>query len=233
MPAENCTVTATYKAKSNTGGSGNTGNDNQGGNNTKPGDKYDGTYVDIDKPGISNGQISSATINGSADNFVVKITDDPFATESAYRALQYEYGDMSDIMFSAMDISLYDSKGTTEIKDTSSISVTITIPIPDSLVPYGGNCKVAAIKNDKLDKLKATFKTIEKVPCIQFTASHFSPYVVYVDTGNLSASGTIDSAPKTGDFMQPKWFLSAGLFLCAMVLFLKKDKVVVSQKVAK
>lgn len=233
MPAENCTVTATYKAKTNTGGGGTGGNDNQGGNNTKPGDKYDGTYVDIDKPGISNGQISSATINGSADNFVVKITDDPFATESAYRALQYEYGDMSDIMFSAMDISLYDSKGTTEIKDTSSISVTITIPIPDSLVPYGGNCKVAAIKNDKLDKLKATFKTIEKVPCIQFTASHFSPYVVYVDTGNLSASGTIDSAPKTGDFMQPKWFLSAGLFLCAMVLFLKKDKVVVSQKVAK
>jgi hypothetical protein len=133
---------------------------------------------------------------------------------------------MSDIMFSAMDISLYDSKGTTEIKDTSSISVTITIPIPDSLVAYGGNCKAAAIKNDKLEKLNVSFKTINQVPCIQFTASHFSPYVIYVDSGNLSASGNIDKAPQTGDMVHPKWFLSAGLFLLAMALFLKKDKVV-------
>lgn len=233
MPAENCTVTATYKAKTNTGGS--TGNNNQsntGSGNASGGNKYEGSYVDIDKPGISNGSVSSATINGSTDNFVVKITDDPFATEAAYRALQYEYGDMSDIMFSAMDISLYDSKGTTEIKDTSSISVTITIPIPDSLVAYGGNCKVAAVVNDKLEKLNASFKTIDQVPCIQFTASHFSPYVVYVDASNLSATGTIDTTPQTGDMLHPKWFLSAGLFLCALALFLKKDKVVVKQKVA-
>ena len=233
MPAENCTVTATYKAKANTGGgSGNNNQSNTGSGNASSGNKYEGSYVDIDKPGISNGQLSSATINGSTDNFVVKITDDPFATEAAYRALQYEYGDMSDIMFSAMDISLYDSKGVTEIKDTSSISVTITIPIPDSLVAYGGNCKVAAVVNDKLDKLNASFKTIDQVPCIQFTASHFSPYVVYVDASNLTATGTIDTTPKTGDMLHPKWFLSAGLFLCALALFLKRDKVVVKTKAA-
>ena len=234
MPAENCTVTATYKAKPNTGNGGNNGNSSNtgSGNAVRPGNKYEGTYVDVDKPGISNGQISSATVNGSTDNFIVKITDDPFATESAYRALQYEYGDMSKIMFSAMDISLYDSKGTTEIKDTSSISVTVTLPIPDALVGYGGNCKVAAIVNDKLDKLNPTFKTIDQVPCIQFTASHFSPYVIYVDAANLTATGTIDSTPKTGDMLHPKWFLSAGLFLCSMVLFLKKDKVTVKAKTA-
>ncbi len=230
MPAENCTVTATYKAKPNTGNNNNNNNNNSntGSGNSSTGNRYEGTYVDIDKPGISNGQISSATVNGSTDNFVVKITDDPFATEAAYKALQYEYGDMSDIMFSAMDISLYDSKGITEIKDTSSISVTITIPIPDSLVAYGGNCKVAAIVDDKLEKLNASFKTIDQVPCIQFTASHFSPYTIYVDAGNLSASGTIDTTPQTGDLLHPKWFLSAGLFLCALVLFLKKDKVTLS-----
>lgn len=239
MPAENCTVTASFKKKANTGTSGGnnsatgSGNASSGGSNGSNNNhnRNDGTYVDIDKPGISNGQISSATVNGSTDNFVVKIKDDPSATEAAYKALQYEYGDMTKIMFSAMDISLYDSKGTTEIKDTSSISVTITIPIPDSLVGYGGNCKVAAIVDDKLEKLNATFKTIDKVPCIQFTASHFSPYTIYVDASNLSASEVIDSTPKTGDMLQPKWFLSAGLFLCAIALFLKKDKVVSVQKV--
>lgn len=232
MPAENCTVTANYKAKTNTGGSSNNNGASTGSGNSSPGTKHEGSYVDIDKPGISNGQISSATINGSTDNFVVRITDDPFATEAAYRALQYEYGDMTDIMFSAMDISLYDSKGTTEIKDTSSISVTVTIPIPDSLVAYGGNCKAAAIVNDKLEKLNVSFKTIDQVPCIQFTASHFSPYVIYVDASNLSATGTIDTTPKTGDMIHPKWFLSAGLFLCALALFLKRDKVATVQKAA-
>ena len=97
---------------------------------------------------------------------------------------------------------------------------------------YGGNCKVAAVVNDKLDKLNASFKTIDQVPCIQFTASHFSPYVIYVDSSNLTATGTIDTTPKTGDMLHPKWFLSAGLFLCAMVLFLKRDKVVVKTKAA-
>ena len=236
MPTENCTVTANYKTKTTTGSNSGSGSGNNnastGSGNSSTGNRYDGSYVDIDKSGISNGQISSATINGSTDNFIVKITDDSFATEAAYRALQYEYGDMTDIMFSAMDISLYDSTGTTEIKDTSSISVTITMPIPDSLVAYGGNCKVAAVVDDKLEKLNATFKTIDQVPCIQFTASHFSPYTIYVDASNLSATGTIDTTPKTGDMLHPKWFLSAGLFLCALVLFLKKDKVVVTQKVA-
>lgn len=235
MPAENCTVTATYKTKSNTSGSGSssTGNNaSTGSGNSSAGNRYEGTYVDIDKSGISNSQVSSATVNGSTDNFIIKITDDPSATEAAYKALQYEYGDMTNIMFSAMDISLYDSKGTTQIKDTSSISVTITMPIPDSLVAYGGNCKVAAIVDDKLEKLNATFKTIDQVPCIQFTASHFSPYTIYVDASNLSATGTIDTTPKTGDMLHPKWFLSAGLFLCALALFLKKDKVTVTQKVA-
>lgn len=243
MPAENCTVTASYKQKTGTGstggnnsttGSGNSsGNGNNSANNVSNNNKNNGTYVDIDKSGISNGQISSATVNGSTDNFVIKITDDSSATEAAYKALQYEYGDMTKIMFSAMDISLYDSKGITQIKDTSSISVTITIPIPDSLVAYGGNCKVAAIVDDKLEKLNATFKTIDKVPCIQFTASHFSPYTIYVDASNLSATEIIDSTPKTGDMLQPKWFLSAGLFLCAIALFLKKDKVIVVQKAVK
>ena len=94
------------------------------------------------------------------------------------------------------------------------------------LVAYGGNCKAAAVVNDKLEKLNVSFKTINQVPCIQFTASHFSPYVIYVDTENLTAGVITDSTPKTGDGIHPKWFLSAGLFLLAMALFLKKDKVV-------
>ena len=48
--------------------------------------------------------------------------------------------------------------------------------------------------------------------------------MIYVDTANLKANATIDSTPKTGDGVHPKWFLSMGLMCTSVVLFLKKDK---------
>ena len=66
--------------------------------------------------------------------------------------------------------------------------------------------------------------TVDGIPCVSFTATHFSPYTIYVDTSNLSF-GTIDSTPKTGDGIHPKWFVSIALFSMSIILFLKKDKV--------
>jgi LPXTG-motif cell wall-anchored protein len=122
-----------------------------------------------------------------------------------------------------MDISLYDSTGTKKITDTTGLSISITLPLPDSLIKYAGNNKVAAVANGKLESLTPKFTTIDKVSCVTFTAEHFSPYVIYVDTGNLISSGTTDESPKTGD-IHPKWFLVFGLTCLAAYLFLKKDK---------
>ena len=84
------------------------------------------------------------------------------------------------------------------------------MPIPDDLITYAGNNKAGAVVNgDTLEKLNATFKTIDGVPCINFTATHFSPYTIYVDTNNLTAA--MDASPKTGDPIHPKWFLAVGL----------------------
>ena len=57
-----------------------------------------------------------------------------------------------------------------------------------------------------------------------FTASHFSPYAIYVDTGNLSASKSYNATPKTGDGIAPKYFLAVALLALSGFLFLKKDK---------
>ncbi len=104
------------------------------------------------------------------------------------------------------------------------MSVDITIPIPDSLVAYGGNNMAGAVINgDQLESLNENFTTINGVPCIRFRAEHFSPYTIYVDTGNLVA-GELDVTPKTGDPIHPKWFLSLGLACLSIILFLKKDK---------
>ena len=102
--------------------------------------------------------------------------------------------------------------------------MTITLPLPDELRQYGGNNKVAAVTGgNNLDKLNPRFTTVNGVPCVTFTATHFSPYTVYVDTANLS-EGAYDITPKTGDAIHPKWFLAIGLALFSAVLFLKKDK---------
>lgn len=235
MPEANVTVTANYTAKSASGnktnkstGSGNSTNSNS---NRRPSSTTTGTVsggrttVVIDKNGLSNTGVVSATVNGSSDNFVIKITESAAASEEVVKALMAEYGsDISAIKYFPMDISLYDSTGNTKITDTTGLSISITLPLPDSLITYAGNNKVAGVVNSKLDKLSPKFSTISGVSCITFTAEHFSPYVIYVDTNNLTAGTIADSTPKTGDGIHPKWFLSMGLACISVVLFMKKDK---------
>lgn len=236
MPASNVVMTANYKPKSNTGNTGNTvrpgGNTGSTGNgNTSTGGNTGGTTVVINKNGLSNTGVVSVTVNGSSDNFVVKISEDSNATEAALKALMGEYSDMSKISYFPMDISLYDSTGTNKITDTTGLAVNITLPIPDSLIPYAGNNKVAGVVDGRLDRLSPTFKTISGVPCISFTATHFSPYVIYVDTTDLSEGYNPDSTPKTGDGIHPKWFLAIGLACISFILFIKKEKRPVPVKV--
>lgn len=226
MPAANVAITATYKTggadNNNQGGNNNGGNGNGGnnGNTSNP----SGTRVDINKNGISNKGVAGATVSGSTDNFVVKITDDASAAQLAQTALQNAFGaNFADIKYFPFDISLYDESGTTKIADTSGMSVNITMPLPDELATYAGNNKVASVLGGELEPLNSRFTTVDGVPCISFTATHFSPYVIYVDTKNLTES-TIDYTPKTGDPIHPKWFLAIGLAAISLILFFKKDK---------
>lgn len=226
MPAANVSVTATYKTGSSavatnvsTGGSGGAGN--TGGNNN-----VGGTSVEVTRPGISNTGLAGATVSGATDNFIIRVTEEQAATDAVTAALQARYGDLSRIKYFPMDISLYDSTGRTKIADTSGISVSLTLPLPDDLVQYAGNNRVAAVSGGSLEDLNGRFTTVNGVPCVTFTATHFSPYVIYVDTANLTA-GAIDVTPKTGDPIHPKWFLSIGMACIALILFFKRDKVVV------
>lgn len=218
MPANNVTVTANYVAGNGaTAATTGTGNgDSKNGN----------TVVDITKPGISNRDLATANVNGSTDNFVIKISETDEATQAVAAALTNKYGSLENILYYAMDITLWDSTGTYQLTgdQVAGISVDITIPIPDALVAYGGNNMAGAVVNgDQLENLNESFTTINGVPCVRFTATHFSPYTIYVDTGNLT-EGMLDVTPKTGDPIHPKWFLSIGLACLSIILFLKKDK---------
>ncbi|MBO5207858.1 MAG: leucine-rich repeat protein [Lachnospiraceae bacterium] len=227
MPSNNVTITAEYTDGTSTASTSTvTGTAN---NNTTNSTQDGNTRVDITKPGISNKDLATATVDGSSDNFIVKISETQEATQAVASALTNKYGSLENILYYAMDISLYDSTGTTKITDTTGLSVDITIPIPDALLSYGGNNMAGAVvdynpvENAQLEELSEKFTTINGVPCVTFTATHFSPYTVYVDTGNLT-EGMLDVTPKTGDPIHPKWFLSLGLACLSIILFIKKDK---------
>lgn len=234
MPAKDVTVTAHYKAgsaNSSSGGGGTGSGNNAVRPNRNVSELSNGTTVVIDKNGLSNTGVVSATVHGSSDNFTIKISESDAATAAALRALMAEYGSLDNIKYFPMDISLYDSTGTTKITDTTGLTVDITLPIPDSLITYAGNNRVASVANDRLERLGARFTTIQGVSCVTFTAEHFSPYMIYVDTGDLSAGNVSDSTPKTGDFIHPKWFLSIGLACLSFVLFVQKDGIRKPKKV--
>ena len=240
MPSENVTVTANYVASTanntnnGTGGTGS-GATNTGGTGNRPGTtnvaRSSGTTVVIDKNGLSNTGLVSATVNGSTDNFTIKITASQTADKAVIDALLKKYGTVDNIIYFPMDISLYDAAGTTQIHDTSGLTITITLPLPDSMIQYGANNKVGCVVNGDLDTLNGKFTTISGVPCVTFTCTHFSPYVIYVNTVEMTAgsdgSGNgngLDNTPKTADPIHPKWFVSIALFAISIVLFLMKDK---------
>lgn len=230
MPAANVAVTATYKTGNGTSVT-PVSSSGGGGTNTVNTVNNNGTVVDVTRPGISNTNLAGATVSGATDNFIVKVTEDQAATDAVTAALQARYGDLSRIKYLPMDISLYDSTGRTRIADTSGISVNLTLPLPDDLIQYAGNNRVAAISGGALEDLNARFTTVGGVPCVNFTATHFSPYVIYVDTANLTEA-TIDTTPKTGDPIHPKWFLAIGLACISLILFFKRDKVVINTRTA-
>ena len=233
MPAGDCIVTATYKDSTGNSSRQSTSVSTRNGTpgtGTVP-NRNTGTVVDISKPGISNVDKAYASVSGSTDNFIVKITESNEAANAVATALSQKYGDMTPIKYFAMDISLYDATGTNKITNVNGLSVNITMPIPDALKQYAGNNRVGAVNGMTLEELPCKFVTVDGIPCVSFTATHFSPYTIYVDTSNLTY-GTIDSTPKTGDGIHPKWFVSIALFSMSLILFLKKDKVVKVPKTA-
>ncbi len=182
-----------------------------------------GNRIYITKNGVSNKDIASISVDGSTDNFIVKITESEEATAAVEEALINKYGSLDGLAYFPMDISLYDATGQNKITDTYGLNITVTMPIPDVLIQYGGNNRVAAADNGNLQQLTPRFTTIDGIACISFVPPHFSPYVIYVDTNNLTAGQTLDSTPKTGDPIHPKWFAVIGMACLSVVLFVTSD----------
>ena len=225
-PGSSSTTTTVTNTSNNAGNNNNSKpgtvtNTNNSNTGTPASDSGDKIY--ITKNGISNKDVASVDVSGSTDNFIVRISESEEATEAVKQALINKYGTLDGISYLPMDISLYDATGKTKITDTYGLNITVTMPIPDALIQYGGNCRVAAADNGNLQQLTPKFTTIDGIACISFVPPHFSPYVIYVDTNNLVAGQNFDSTPATGDPIHPKWFLAIGMACLSVILFVSGD----------
>lgn len=192
-------------------------------NTTGTTDNNNGNKIYITKNGVSNKDVASISVDGSTDNFIVRITESAEATAAAEESLINRYGSLDGLAYFPMDISLYDATGQNKITDSYGLNITVTMPIPDVLIQYGGNARVAACDNGNLQQLTPRFTTIDGIACISFVPPHFSPYVIYVDTNNLIAGQTLDQTPSTGDPIHPKWFLAIGMACLSVILFATSD----------
>ena len=219
------TNTVSNRPSSSTSTTGTTGTvtNTTNGNTTGNNNNNNGNKLYITKNGVSNKDVGSVSVNGSNDNFIVKISDSDEATAAVKEALTNKYGSLDGLAYFPMDISLYDSTGQNKITDTYGLNITVTMPIPDVLIQYGGNARVAAADNGNLQQLTPKFTTIDGIACISFVPPHFSPYVIYVDTNNLVAGQTLDSTPSTGDPIHPKWFAAIGMACISIILFATSD----------
>ena len=218
------TSTVTNRPSSSTNTTGTTGTVNNPANGTSgTTSNNNGNRIYITKNGISNTDVASLAVSGSTDNFIVRITESAEATAAVEQALINTYGSLNGLAYLPMDISLYDSTGQNKITDTHGLNITVTMPIPDVLIQYGGNARVAAADNGVLQQLTPRFTTIDGIACISFVPPHFSPYVIYVDTNNLIAGQMLDSTPATGDPIHPKWFAAIGMACVSVLLFVLSD----------
>ncbi|MDE5698390.1 MAG: leucine-rich repeat protein, partial [Lachnospiraceae bacterium] len=129
------TNTVTNRPGSSTSTTGTNGTVNNPANGTT---NNNGNKIYITKNGISNTDVASMSVSGSTDNFIVRITESPEATAQVEQALTNAYGSLNGLAYLPMDISLYDSTGQNKITDTTGLNITVTMPIPDVLIQYGG-----------------------------------------------------------------------------------------------
>ncbi|MCM1577525.1 MAG: fibronectin type III domain-containing protein [Ruminococcus sp.] len=146
--------------------------------------------------GMSNSNLISAFAENGAfgEDVDVRFTWSAQTTAAVQDVLDF-YGDgIESFMIYPMDISLYKSGTDQKIEVNPGYYITLTIPVPDELLPYSESISVVHISDDEqLEILPSTHVTVSGVDCMQFQATKFSPYafVVYLPgSGEDFAAGS-------------------------------------------
>ena len=137
-----------------------------------------------------------------------------------------------------LDLSLFETDNQIPITNLGKMSLTVSIPLNENM--QSGTLHVVCLDNDgQLEEVPYAIAESGKEKIAQIQVEHFSPYAIYSYSSNRYVSQavvkdgeavfTLDSAkldesPDTGDYINPKWILVAGLASVGIILLLWKKK---------
>ena len=185
--------------------------------------------------GIKNPEKISVQPNGVAfsKSVEVRLKDDPEVKKIIEESLAKEFKEeFKNTTIFPLDISLYVKGTDTKVQPNTGTSVTITCPIPENLLANKDKVKVICVIDGKLTVLETKLVEIDGVWCARFTANHFSPYAMVVDTttalsnvGNMTNKAATDTTnPKTSDNSATSISIITLMSVTALTVVSKKRK---------
>jgi len=163
--------------------------------NTEAGDYR--IYITGTTPyGMSNSNIISAFAGKGAFNndIDVRFTLSPDTVTAVQGVLNFYGEGLESFLIYPMDIAIYNAGTDTKATINEGYYMTLTIPVPDELIPYADHISVVHVSDlGQLEILPAIHVNVGGVECMQFTANSFSPYafVVYLpEIGEDTSAGT-------------------------------------------
>lgn len=122
------------------------------------------------------------------------------------------------------DINLYEPTKNIALTKFGKQALKITLSLPDKVSSRNLHV-ICTDNNGQLEDLSYEVKAIEDELYVVFDISHTGYYAIYSlpDNSVITAAG-LDISPDTGDYLNPKWFLSIGLLALSLILFLIKPR---------
>ncbi len=195
-----------------------------------------GVTVRISSRSIEDNGTATAVLDGSENNYLLKIVDSEAALDAVLEACREVYGRQMPKNLLAYEITLQEADTSIPITGLGRQEIEISIPLPDGIVQE--NLHVVCLDaNGQLEETTSRVVSVNGTDCIVFRTNHFSPYAIYnylsgntavVSNGqavfsNLSARK--DISPDTGDnSIHPKYFLGIGLLFTGISLFFYRGK---------
>jgi len=203
-------------------------------------------FVYSDKEGMpTDSGLVTAVIPGNTKSYTMIISEKEDTSDRINTALAIEYGALGGMQIFNMDICMYDSFTMVPITKLANSKMEICMPIPSDLTNIDHLGVATTDSNGMPEILSSQVVNVNGNPCIQFVASHFSPYAIYQlpsvsENEVVTDSKLVDSiaAGNVNDYMiktlhenqsiiQPKWIIAGILALSSILLFFVKRKKVV------
>ena len=176
--------------------------DNASAPNSPNSPSYPLTTTTIDAAEIPSAVGSLTNVTATADSgafsqpIEINVTQNAEVKKAVEDAIAKQLPNNNLTIF-PLDISVYLKGTTTKVQPAQGKSVTITCPLPQSLLADKDSIIVACIIDGKLTILPTKVVLKNGVYCIEFTTTHFSPYAFVVDkekklSGLAAGAGIID-----------------------------------------